>query len=408
MTQDSTPFSQRLKATAAQLQDIPEPDPEARQYSEQLQSLICQEIQNQGGKIPFHRFMELALYAPGLGYYSAGSHKLGEGGDFVTAPEISPLFSHCVANAIQPVLSASPLAGILEVGAGTGVMAAAILNHLAELDCLPDQYLILEVSADLRERQRVTLTERAPNYIDHVQWLDVLPTEFNGVVLANELLDAMPVHRFHVQDDNVYGQYVTWQDESFSYIYGEFSEPRLVQRITDIEQAVGNKLEEGYLSEINLAAEDWVRSVGNSLQSGLILLIDYGFPRREFYHPQRHAGTLMCHYRHRAHDDPFLLVGLQDITAHVDFTAIADAALSAGLDVAGYTTQAHFLFGSGLAEMGSQLQTHEIEQQLIIANQIKKLTLPHEMGELFKVMGLTKGLQISLPAFGLYDMRGHL
>ena len=395
-------FTRRWHEAQRAAAELPPPDATAQAHSLELIALIRQQIDAAGGAIPFHAFMQLALYAPGLGYYSAGSRKLGAEGDFITAPETSPLFARCLARAIQPLLASLPQAQLLEVGAGSGAMAAGILQELTALQCLPEHYSILELSADLKQRQ----TEMLGSYGDRVCWLDHLPEQFSGIVLANELLDAMPVHRVVWQQGELVECYVAWQADRFVWQLGPLTEPRLQARFEAILEQPG-ELPDGYVTEINLAAEDWIKTVGERLQQGMLLLIDYGFARHEFYHPQRQQGTLMCHYRHRAHDDPLILVGLQDITAHVDFTAIADSALDAGLKVAGYTTQAHFLLGSGLTGLVQQNDSDPI-RQLELANQIKRLTLPQEMGELFKVMALTRNLPGAMPGFSLRDLRNSL
>jgi SAM-dependent MidA family methyltransferase len=395
-------FSQRWQQTQRAVTELPEPDNAARAHSMRLVEAIRQRIIEAEGAIPFHEFMQLALHAPGLGYYSAGSRKFGEEGDFITAPETSPLFARCVARAIQPILQNLPQQQILEVGAGSGIMAAGILQELAALNSSPDSYAILELSADLKQRQAETLQP----YAERISWLDDLPEKFSGIVLANELLDAMPVHRVIWQQGKLQECYVAYEQDRFVWQFGPLSDTRLQARFDDIITQLGG-LPEGYVTEINLAAEDWLKTLGAQLQQGMLLLIDYGFTRHEFYHPQRLQGTLMCHYCHRAHDDPLILVGLQDITAHVDFTAMADCAFEAGLRVAGYTTQAHFLLGSGLTEMVAQGEGN-MAQQLELANQVKRLTLPQEMGELFKVMALTKDLHINMPGFTLRDLRNSL
>lgn len=396
------PFSQRWQQAQRAATELPEPDPAARAHSMQLAEVIRQRISQKGGAIAFHEFMQLALHAPGLGYYSAGSRKFGAEGDFITAPETSPLFARCLARAIQPVLQSLPKQQVLEVGAGSGVMAAGILQELIALHGVPDSYSILELSADLKQRQAETLQP----FAERVTWLEKLPEKFSGIVLANELLDAMPVHRVIWQQGKLQECYVAYEQDRFIWQTGPVSDPRLQTRFDDIIAQL-REVPDGYVTEINLAAEDWIKTLGPQLQQGMLLLIDYGFARHEFYHPQRLQGTLMCHYRHRAHDDPLILVGLQDITAHVDFTAMADSALQAGLQVAGYTTQAHFLLGSGLTELVEQAGSDAI-QQLELANQIKRLTLPQEMGELFKVMALTKNLRINMPGLLLRDLRNSL
>ncbi|MBD3610765.1 MAG: SAM-dependent methyltransferase, partial [Gammaproteobacteria bacterium] len=341
-----------------------------------------------------------ALYAPGLGYYSAGSSKFGEAGDFITAPEISPLFSQCVANQCAEILPAIQQPMIIEVGAGRGTMAADILLQLEQLNRLPKQYMILELSADLRQRQQQTLEQRCPHLLHHVSWLDSLPDKISAIILANELLDALPVHRICHSESGVQEQYVTMQADRFGWAQDTLSD----QRLNKIE---AKEWPQGYCSEINLAATDWIQAWGDRLEQGVMLLIDYGFPRHEFFHPQRVDGTLMCHYRHRAHDDPFVYPGLQDITAHVDFTSIAEAALSADLSVSGYTTQAMFLMANGLESLLSEQGELPQREQLILSQQVKKLTLPGEMGELFKVMALSKQYNEPLRGFA-HDMRGRL
>lgn len=393
-----------LRSTSAELAQLPEPQAEAVAHSQQLVAHLQQLIAEQGGCIPFYLYMEEVLYAPGLGYYSAGSRKLGREGDFVTAPEISPLFSRCLANAVIPALTQSPY--ILEVGAGSGRMAADMLQQLSEQNALPEHYFILERSAELRQRQQQTIAELVPACLPRVQWLDELPDGFNGVVVANELLDALPVHRVVKRDGQWLECYVVQDGEAFAWDESELSHPRLQVRMEFIESEY-SELQEGYCTEVNLAAEDWLQGVSEKMQGGYILLVDYGYSQHEYYHPQRKDGTLMCHYRHRAHDDPFVYPGLQDLTAHVDFTAIADAALEANLKVRGYTTQAFFLMDNDLAGLAAVEDSNDVEQQLQMATQVRRLTLPQEMGESFKVILLSKNRQEMLPGF-MHDMRDRL
>lgn len=396
-------YRQRLRDAKRDAAALPLPDAAAQAHSEALIALIRDEIQGRGGRISFARFMELALYAPGLGYYSGGSQKFGEAGDFVTAPEISPYFSRCLARQSAEVLQHLHGAEVLEVGAGSGVMAAEVLAELEALDCLPQRYSILELSAELRQRQRESIAARVPHLMERVQWLDVLPqARFKGVVLANELLDALPVHCVRLTQSGGQERYVSWDGERFQWALGEPSTPELAARMDSLLQG----LPPGYETEINLAAEGWITSMAQMLEAGVILLIDYGFPRHEYYHPERAMGTLMCHYRHRAHDDPFVYPGLQDITAHVDFTAVAEAAVEAGLGVSGYNTQGFFLMATGIAEMGEGME--DAKQQILNAQQIRTLTLPTEMGELFKVMALSKNYDEPLSGFALQDLRSRL
>ena len=392
-------------AVARSLRELPEPSPEAVAHSWRLIEHIRTEIDASGGRIGFDRFMELALYAPGLGYYSAGSQKLGEEGDFITAPELSPLFSRCLARQCAGILKQIENGSVLEFGAGSGVMAADILAELARLECLPERYQILEVSAELQQRQQQTIKQRVPDLAGRVEWLQTMPeSTFRGVVLANEVLDAMPVHRFHIVNGEPKELYVAWEKDHFITVVDTAQESQFAETVAQIAEDL--QLPEGYESEIGLRAMDWIRGLADFLTEGAALLIDYGFPREEFYHPQRTEGTLMCHYRHRAHSEPLILVGLQDITAHVDFTAVAETAVDAGLEVSGFSSQANFLLANGLMEMVAA--ECEPKQQLQMAAQVKRLTLPGEMGELFKVMALSRGLAEGLTDFTLRDERVRL
>jgi len=380
---------------------LPDPSAEEHAHSERLSALIRAEIARTGS-IPFSRYMELALYAPGLGYYAAGTQKFGAAGDFVTAAESFPVFGRCLARAARGIVEQLPGSNILEAGAGSGKLAAALLNELAALGALPQTYFILELGADLRDRQATTVKEIAPDFVTRVRWLDRLPEPgFRGLVLANELLDAMPVERFKVDVDGVKQLGVTRRNDRFDWIE-QPAPPTVVDRIEPLALAPG------YVSEIGLAAEAWVRSIGERIEAGVLLLIDYGFPRTEFYHPDRTTGTLMCHYRHRAHPDPLILPGLQDITAHVDFTAIAEAGADVGLELLGYTSQAAFLIGSGLDEFVRASDPSDVRAHLALTEQIKKLTLPHEMGELFKVCAFGRGTTKRPNAFALQDRRSRL
>jgi SAM-dependent MidA family methyltransferase len=283
-------------------------------------------------------------------------------------------------------------------------MAADILLELERMQALPDHYYVLELSADLRARQHEALTARAPHLLERVQWLDALPEGFVGVVLGNEVLDAMPVHRFRWRQGAVHELGVTWRDDALVWTELAACTPRLAARVQEI--AAADELPEGYESEVNLAAEDWLHSVAGMLRRGVVLLFDYGFPRHEYYHPQRAGGTLMCHYRHRSHPDPLILAGLQDITAHVDFSAMATAAANAGLDVLGFANQANYLLGSGLLELAQGAQ--EVQEQLAVAAQLKRLLMPGEMGELFKALALGRGMIDAGAGFAVRDERCRL
>jgi len=303
------------------------------------------------------------------------------------------------------VLDALQGGDVLEVGGGSGIMAADILEFLFEKDCLPGRYYILERSGDLRERQQALLKERLPQIQGRVVWLERLPEPgFRGVILANELLDALPVHCFTITSQGAVELYVERKDDQWRWCRDVPSSPELAERIENLQRS--ESLPVGYSSEINLAAEAWLGSIADIISKGMLLMIDYGFPRHEYYHSERGEGTLMCHYRHRVHGDPLILIGLQDITAHIDFTAIAEAGYAAGLKVAGYTTQAAFLLATGITEFLNEVEGEAARLQW--AQQIKKLTLPHEMGELFKVMALTRDFDQSLLGFAVRDLRHRL
>jgi len=374
---------------------LPVPDAEALAYSAALTRRIAAEIESAGGWIGFDRFMELALYAPGMGYYSGGARKFGAAGDFVTAPELSPVFSQTLAAQAAQILALSA-PQVIEVGAGSGRLAADLLLELERRGSLPERYSILDLSGELRARQHATIAERAAHLLDRVDWLDRLPAHFDGLVLANELLDAMPVHLVAWRSEGVCERGVAFQDGQFVWV-----DRPATGRLLERAQALGaeHEIAPGYLSEICLAAPAWVAAWGSILGRGALLLIDYGFPRREYYHAQRDAGTLMCHYRHHAHGEPFYLPGLQDITAHVDFTAIVEAGFGAGLAFLGYTTQSTFLFNCGLTEVLARTPADDAARYLPLANAAQKLVSPAEMGELFKVIALGKGIAEPLLGF---------
>lgn len=376
--------------------DLPLPSPDALEHSRRLVERIREEIRAADGALPFARYMELALYAPGLGYYSAGARKFGAAGDFVTAPERSPLFSRCLARQCAEVLEGLGQGSILELGAGSGVMAADILAELALQKRLPREYLIMEVSADLRERQQALLAERVPELLPRMRWLDELPPPFSGLILGNEVLDALPAERFRKTGGEGVEQFcVAEQGESFTCTESAAPE-ELAAAIEELEETLPAPLAAGYESEICLDLPPLLMSLSSMLTRGAMLFLDYGHPRAGYYHPDRSMGTLMCHYRQRAHGDPFLYPGLQDITVHVDFTAVAEAATAVGFELAGYTTQAHFLLSLGIAALaGTNIESTQ---------QVKLLTLPEEMGERFKAIGFTKGLALELQGFALRDL----
>ena len=375
---------------------LPWPDPVAADHSARLQRSIAEAIRAAGGWIRFDRYMDLALYAPGLGYYAAGARKFGDasaGGDFVTAPEISPLFAAALAAQVAQVFAHTP-ARIVEFGAGSGVLARDLLDALAGRGVAVERYAIIELSPDLAARQRALLEGRG------VEWLAAPPRGFEGVMLANEVLDVMPVRLFVMRGRAPRERGVGLRGDALALVERD-ADRELRDAVAAIEQEAG-ELPDGYGSEVGLAAQAWMRSAGDWLARGVLLAIDYGFPRREYYHPQRLMGTLMCHYRHRAHADPLWLPGLNDITAHVDFTAMADAAHGSGLDILGYTTQAHFLMNCGLLDrLGT---AHSLKR----ANEVQRLLSEAEMGELFKVLAVGRGIEEPLLGFARGDRLARL
>ncbi len=384
--------------------ELPAPDAAARIHGARVAAHIHEAIEAAGGWIDFARYMDLALYAPGLGYYSAGATKFGPAGDFVTAPEISPLFARCLARACAPLLAGEAGRSVLEVGAGSGILAAELLPALARHGADKVRYRVLEVSAELRERQRETLARLAPGFLSRVEWLDTLPQQaLDGVVIANEVADALPVSRFTRTAGAVLEQGVCRAANGFAW-EARTAQPDLARAVAAIEADCGAPLPEGYTSEASLRLPAWVGALGALLGSGCLLICDYGGSRRELYHPERYEGTLTCHYRHRVHHDPLLLPGLQDITAWVDFSAVAAAGEAAGLTVAGYATQAHFLMDAGIdAELAAAGGTGGLPDMRLV-QQAKTLLLPGEMGERFKVMALVRG-PVSPGGFGWRDLR---
>ena len=381
---------------------LPEPPPELKRLSHALSGKIQQEIAVDGF-ISFARYMEMALYEPGLGYYSAGLHKLGKSGDFITAPELGSLFAACLARQVEEVAAQLEPYDILELGAGTGKLAADLLQQLP-LASQPRRYLILERSADLQAVQRRLIAERVPHWQERVQWLTQPPAEpWDGIVLANEVLDALAVERFRLGVSGVEQVGVGRQEKGFAWHFRPAP--------SDLEHAVnhlGLEPDTPYTSELNIHLGAWLQTVLASLRQGVALFIDYGYPRSEFYLPDRRDGTLMCHYRHRAHGDVFFCPGLQDITAFVDFTAVAEAADAGGLEVAGYTSQAMFLLGCGLDEILPRRIAQSEDGGVRLTAEARQLTLPGGMGQRFQVMALTRGLDMSMRGFALRDLRHRL
>ncbi|MGE0558066.1 MAG: class I SAM-dependent methyltransferase [Burkholderiales bacterium] len=376
---------------AKQNPGLPQPPADALAVSTRLHALIRAEIAAAGGWISFARFMELALYAPGLGYYSAGSRKLGPAGDFVTAPELSPLFGRSLARQLAELVRQG-LGDILELGAGSGALAETVLAELAALDCLPRRYAILELGADLRQRQQQRLMKAAPQIAERVTWLETLPPSFSGVVLGNEVLDAIPAHRIRKINGTVYELGIRISGNDL-----EWATQPATGRLA--ATAAGLDLADDYETELNPAATALIGDLAQRLTRGVLLLIDYGFPAHEYFHPQRNRGTLMCHYRHHAHADPFLWVGLQDITAHVDFSAIARSGVDAGLELLGYSSQAQFLINCGITGLLAEVPASDAARYAPLAAQAQKLLSPAEMGELFKVIALGRGVEPPLLGF---------
>jgi SAM-dependent MidA family methyltransferase len=378
---------------------LPEPSADAQAASNALVQRIAAEIRASGsdGWLSFARYMGLALYTPGLGYYAGGSRKFGTEGDFLTAPELTPLFGQALARQVAQVMKASA-AVVLEAGAGSGKLAADLLLALDALGCAPEHYQILELSGELQARQRETIQQNAPALFNRVEWLDALPEKFSGCLIGNELLDAMPTHEIAWCEVGIKEVGVSLDIEG-RFVYTERdADAHLAAMATALDVTAP------YRSEIGLACRSWVSEMTRRLYCGALLLIDYGLPRHEYYHPQRNGGTIRCHYRQRTHDDPFWWPGLSDITAHIDFTAVAEAGHEAGADVAGYTSQSVFLMNCGIAELLVQRQQEaDAASAARAAGALNLLLSPNEMGELFKVIALTKRINEPLLGFARGD-----
>jgi len=383
---------------------LPTPSRDAEEHSLQLQTLIQQSIKKAGGWIDFADFMQLVLYTPQLGYYSAGNQKFGSGGDFVTAPEISALFGQSLANQVAQVLELTA-GSIMELGAGTGKLAGDLLLTLEQLDRLPDHYYILDVSDHLRQVQLEYLKGvLSTPLFERVVWLNQLPSTFIGVVLGNEVLDAIPVHIAGVNPEGLFERGIVFSQDSLNFSWldkpwhaNPLSDQQLLEAVTKMN------LPTGYISEFCPSASGLIRSIGNILECGVILMIDYGFSEHEYYHPQRNLGTLMCHYQHYAHTDPLINIGLQDITAHVDFTSIAYAGVNNGLQLTGFCSQAQFLMNCGILELMSQVPSDDMARYAPLAAAAQKLLSPAEMGDLFKVIALSKAVDMPLLGFSVGD-----
>ena len=382
------------------LSGLPSPDEAAREHAARVYQHICQRIDAAGGWIPFAVFMDLALYAPGLGYYVAGSRKFGSAGDFVTAPEMTPLFGHALAHQVAQILELTD-GDILELGAGSGVLAVDVLKELDRLGLTPARYRIVEPSPELAQRQKRRIEGSLPAMIERIEWSDELPDQFNGAVIANEVLDALPVHILVWRDDGAFERGVAVRDGELVWQERPAS-PALYAASEHLEVVAP------YVSEISPATAALVDNLARRLDRGAVLLIDYGFPRAEYYHPQRSGGTLMCHYRHHVHDDPFFLPGLQDITSHVDFTAVAEAGTGAGCALAGFASLARFLLNCGITELLARQRPEDLAAYLPQATVVQKLLSPAEMGEMFKVLALSRGIEARLLGFNSGDQIARL
>lgn len=365
--------------------DLPPPSPDELAHSERVAALIRGEIDAAGGALDFARYMELALYAPGLGYYSAGAAKFGAAGDFVTAPELGFVFARCLARAIAPTLRETR-GDVLELGPGSGALAAELLVELERLDALPVRYLLLERSADLRERQRTTLTQRCAHLFDRCVWLDMPPAEsWRGALIANEVVDALPVRAFVLRDGEVFARAVG-VDGDGRFVWREIPADAALQADTAHFVPDESALPHPFMSEYCPTLVPWLAEVTRNLEHGAAWFIDYGYSRPEYYAPQHANGTLRCHFRHRAHDDPLILPGLQDITAHVDFDALVEAGSAAGFE-ASVERQSQFLIRHGLDEVFTDTYASAADEaaRYALAQEVKRLTLPGQMGDAFRV-----------------------
>ncbi len=381
---------------------LPTPDADSIAHSDACAAYIRDRIADAGGSISFAEFMHYALYAPGLGYYTAGARKFGEEGDFVTAPEISPLFGRVLARQVAAVFNELDAPSIIEFGAGSGALAVEILRTLDEDGALPENYLIVEVSPDLTDRQQRRLQQEVPHIAGRVQWLRQLPERLTGVVVANEVLDALPVERFIRRPRGV--RQVAVAVDEIGFRLADDPAPAVVaDAVAAIESDLGAPLADGYASEICLAAAEWIRSISGMLERGAGFLFDYGLSRREYYAPDRSGGWLRCHYRHHAHSEPLILTGIQDITAWVDFTAVAEALVECGQEILGYVPQAQFLLNGGVDRELAGFTGLSSTSQLELSKQLKILTLPGEMGENVKCLGFGKGLEQAPSAFAAGD-----
>lgn len=386
--------------------DLPKPENIALKRSKALSEYIRKEIDNQGGQISFADFMKFALYHPQWGYYNAASFNLGKQGDFITAPEISPLFAKCFAKQCLQIFTQLNNKTVLELGAGTGRFALDFLHELHRNGCEPTNYFIYEISTALRKKQQEFLQSQCMLF-ERITWLDDLPENFCGTILANEVLDALPVHCFVVTENTIKERHVAWEKDNFIWRESVPTDSQLTDKALQIRDRY--QLTNGYASEINLYLPTFIKSLADSLNTGVMLISDYGYGQEEYYHGERRQGTLTCFYQHRHHNNPLVLPGLQDITAHVDFTHVIETAVANDCLLAGYTSQAAFLLACGLLEFAQMEELNiSIAEQVSLHQAIKLLTFPTEMGERIKVMALSKNVELSLSGFELQDRRREL
>ena len=375
---------------------LPRPDAAALAHSARMADHIRRCMNRSGGSLGFAEYMQEALYAPGLGYYAAGTAKFGKDGDFVTAPEISPLFGRVLGRTCAEVLQELPAGEVLELGAGTGRLSVDLLRSLDAAGALPARYVILEVSPDLADRQRRLIRSEVPEMLSRVEWADRLPQRFTGIVIANEVADALPVERFARRGGQIVQLRVRSDGDGFAWC--EAQAPEFLERaVLEIERSLPGPLPDGYVSEVSAGLAGWIGDLADCLAQGLILLIDYGLPRREYYAADRSGGWLRCYFRHRVHDDPLILPGIQDLTAWVDFTAVATAAIDTGLQVSGFVTQSQLLLDGGLEQALAGFDRLPTTAQIELSRQVRILTMPGEMGEHCKCIGLSRGA-LEIPA----------
>ncbi|MFK8052984.1 MAG: class I SAM-dependent methyltransferase [Woeseiaceae bacterium] len=375
------------------------PDSATLAHSETVEAFVRQRIDEAGGALSFAEYMQAVLYTPGLGYYAAGSRKFAEQGDFTTAPEISPLFGQVVAKQCAEVFQDMAEPAIIEYGAGTGALASVLLATLGELDALPVRYYIVEVSPDLQARQQAHLQKTVPDLMSRLEWVaDPTALVVEGVVLGNEVLDALPAERFRVDEDGQYAQQTVVREADELKLAWRPAPPALTKAIDALQVSLAGPLPAGYVSELCLAAPAWLASLAANLTRGVVLLSDYGYGQDDYYSPDRDGGTLMCHYRHHAHADPLFLPGGQDLTTWVNFTQVAESLDAAGMQYLGFASQAQFLMQGGI---GDWLAGPDVS--LALSRGAKTLMMPGEMGERFRFIGFSKNIATSMSGFSGRD-----